>query len=285
MESDHAMNQAPPFLKIIKDYLTSSKAVLPVFNATGIKIQREASKEDPDTTVIERMITCDPSLTSQVLRIANSAFYKGLNKVSTVRSAIVRLGSREIANIAILVTQKRQFKSKDPFINNRMRNLWRHSVGCAISAQWIANRTGLRQISQEAFTGGLLHDMGKLLILTVTDAVRRDGTLQQMPSDHLLNEVMDSFHCRFGEALLRHWNLPEGYTRIARDHHDAEPNKEDDLLMAVRLANKTTNCMGIGLRKAQACVLAATPEADSFGLSEVDLAELEIKLEDSKALA
>ncbi len=285
MESDQAMNEAPSFLKIIKDYLTSSKAVLPVFNATGMKIQREAAKAEPDTTVIERMITCDPSLTSQVLRIANSAFYKGLNKVSTVRSAIVRLGSREIANIAILVSQKRQFSSKDPFINDRMRNLWRHSVGCAISAQWIVNRTGLRQLSQEAFTAGLLHDMGKLLILTVTDAVRRDGTLQQMPSDQLLNEVMDSFHCRFGEALLKHWNLPEEYTRIASDHHDADPDKEDDLMMAVRLANKTTNCMGIGLRKAQTCVLAATPEADYFGLSEVDLAELEIKLEDSKALA
>jgi HD-like signal output (HDOD) protein len=279
------MNEAPSFLNIIKNYLTSSKAVLPVFNATGMKIQREASKEDPDTAVIERMITCDPSLTSQVLRIANSAFYKGLNKVSTVRSAIVRLGSREIANIAILVSQKRQFQSKDPVINNLMGNLWRHCVGCAISAQWIANRTGLRQIAQEAFTAGLLHDMGKLLILTVTDAVRRDGTLQQMPSDQLLNEVMDSFHCRFGEALLKHWNLPEGYTRIARDHHDAEIDKEDDLLMAVRLANKTTNCMGIGLHKVQTCVLAATPEADYFGLSEVDLAELEIKLEDSKALA
>ena len=270
------------FLDIIKAYLTSKKAVLPVFDATGLKIQREASKPEPDTAVIEKMINCDPSLTSQVLRIANSAFYKGLQKVTTVRNAIVRLGSREIANIAILVSQKRQFRSSDPFIGGLMRNLWRHSVGCAISAQWIAGRCGLRNKAQEAFTAGLIHDMGKLLILTVTDSVRQSGKLKQMPSDILLNEVMGNFHTVYGYALLRHWNLPEQYCHIARDHHQAEPDKENDLMMMVRLANKTTNSLGIGMRGVEPCVLAATAEADFFGLSEIALAELEIKLEDAK---
>lgn len=285
MESDVPMNREQSFLQIIKAYLTSKKAVLPVFDATGLKIQREASKPEPDTRVIEKMIACDPSLTSQVLRIANSAFYKGLQKVSTVRTAIVRLGSREIANIAILVSQKRQFRSKDPFINDLMQNLWRHSVGCAISAQWIARRSGLGKNAQEAFTAGLLHDMGKLLILTVTDAVRRSGTLKQMPSDILLNEVMDNFHTLYGYALLRQWNLPEQYCHIARDHHKPQLEKEEDLMMMVRLADKTTNAMGIGMRGVEPCVLAATPEADYFGLSEIALAELEIKLEDSKVFA
>lgn len=279
------MNEGQSFLNIIKGYLTSNKAVLPAFNATGMKIQREASKAEPDNNVIEKMITCDPALTSQVLRIANSAFYKGLQKVSTVGNAIVRLGSQEIANIAILASQKKQFCATDPFIDNLLSNLWRHSVGTAISAQWIANRTGLRKKAQEAFTAGLLHDMGKLLILIVTDRVRRDGTLKQMPSNQLLNEVMNNFHCLFGYALLRHWNLPERYSLIARNHHDEEPDKDDDLMLTVRLADKATNCMGIGLKEPERCVLAATFEADYFGLSEIVLAELEIKLEDSKVLA
>jgi putative nucleotidyltransferase with HDIG domain len=276
------MSADPSFLTIIKNYLTSGKAVLPVFNATGMKIQREASKPEPDTAVIEKMIACDPSLTSQVLRIANSAFYKGLQKAATVRQAIVRLGSREIANIAILVSQKRQFRCKDPFINRLTQNLWRHSVGCAISAQWIANHSGLGAHAQEAFTAGLLHDMGKLLILTVTDAVRQDGALKQLPSEVLLDEVMDNFHTVYGYALLRRWNLPDGYARVARDHHETEQGMNDDLMMMVRLADKTTNSMGIGLRQPESCILAATVEADYFGLSEIDIAQLEIKLEDSK---
>ena len=90
---------------------SGAERVLPAFDATGLKIQQEASKTEPDTHAIEKMITCDPSLTSHVLRIANSTYYKGINQVSTVRGAIVRLGSREVANIAILVTQKKSFQS------------------------------------------------------------------------------------------------------------------------------------------------------------------------------
>ncbi|MEE4113502.1 MAG: HDOD domain-containing protein [Desulfobacteraceae bacterium] len=273
------------FLEIFKSYLTSKKAVLPAFDATGLKIQQEASKAEPDTNAIEKMITCDPSLTSHVLRIANSTYYKGINQVSTVRAAIVRLGSREVANIAILVTQKRPFQSKNPYINKMMQNLWRHSVGCAVSAQWIANRSGLTAKAQEAFTAGLLHDIGKLLILTTTDEIKRAGTIKQNPSGDLLGEVMDNYHTVYGYALLRSWNLPDHYCSIARDHHKADLDKNDDLMMMVRLANKTTNSMGIGLKGVEPSILAVTPEADYFELSEVDLAELEIKLENAKVFA
>ena len=66
------MQKDPSFLDIIKAYMSSGKAVLPVFSATGLKIQREAAKGEPDIGVIEQMITYDPSLTSQILRISNS---------------------------------------------------------------------------------------------------------------------------------------------------------------------------------------------------------------------
>jgi|GEM_PF-203469 putative nucleotidyltransferase with HDIG domain len=273
------------FLKIFKSYLTSKEAVLPAFDSTGLKIQQEASKPEPDTNAIEKMITCDPSLTSHVLRIANSAYYKGINKVSTVRAAIVRLGSREVANIAILVTQKRPFRSKDPYINKMMQKLWRHSVGCAVSAQWIANRSGFKAMAQEAFAAGLLHDIGKLLILTATGEIRRAGAIKQMPSDDLLGEVLNKYHTVYGYALLRTWNLPDQYCSIARDHHETDLNKNDDLTMMVRLANITTNNMGIGLKGVEPCVLVVTPEVEYFELTEVDMAELEIKLENSKVFS
>ncbi len=283
--SNRIMNQSQSFLQMIKAYLSNKKASLPVFDTTGLKIKQEASKPESETDKIENLITCDPSLTSQVLRVANSAFYKGLQKAATVRTAIVRLGSRETANIAILVSQKKQFQSKTPFINDQMHLLWRHSVGCAISAQWIARRCGLNNKAQEAFTSGLLHDMGKLVILTVTDAIIRAGELKQMPTDVLLNEVMAQFHTVYGFAWLRAWNLPDIYCQIARDHHKSEVEEETDLMMMVRLANRATNSLGIGMRGVEPCVLAATAEADYFGLSEVDLAELEIKLEDAEVFS
>lgn len=279
------VTEATSFLGIFKSYLTGKKVVLPAFDATGLKIQQEASKNEPDTHAIEKMIACDPSLTSHVLRIANSSYYKGIKQISTVGAAIIRLGSREVANIAILVTQKRMFQSKDFTINKMMQNLWRHSVGCAVSAQWIANRSGLTARAQEAFTAGLLHDIGKLLILTTIDEIKRAGKIKRSPSGNLLGDVMDNYHTVYGYALLRTWNLPDHYCSIARDHHKADLKNDDDLMMMVRLANKTTNSMGIGLRGVEPCVLVATPEADYFDLSEIDMAELEIKLENAKVFS
>jgi HD-like signal output (HDOD) protein len=74
------MNEGQSFLNIIKGYLTSNKAVLPAFNATGMKIQREASKAEPDNNVIEKMITCDPALTSQVLAHRQFSFLQRVAK-------------------------------------------------------------------------------------------------------------------------------------------------------------------------------------------------------------
>jgi len=95
---------------------------------------------------------------------------------------------------------------------------------------------------------------------------------------------MNSLHVEQGYALLKSWNLPETYCAIVRDHHKEKFDPKDNLLTLIRLVNQACNKIGIGLRPNPATVLAATAEADVLDLSEVSLAELEIKLEDSLAL-
>ena len=84
---------------------------------------------------------------------------------------------------------------------------------------------------------------------------------------------------------MHHWNLPEKYSQVVRDHHAQALETENYLPLTVRLANKTCNKMGIGLRHDAAMVLMATEEASELHLSEVDIAKLEIMLEDSQASA
>ena len=279
---DRGMQERQTFIDGIKAFMGSNKAILPVFSATGLRIQREAAKEDPDTKVIEAMITRDPSLTSQVLHISNSAFYKGVQKVTTVAGAIVRMGSREIANTAILISQRSQFNARDHLVNTLMQNLWRHSVACAVASHWAVNHCRLDTNAQEAFTAGLLHDMGKLLLLTVTDGARQSGYLPKMPAAALLFDVLNDLHTLYGEALLRQWDIPDVYCRIARDHHTPDPDDTDELMMVVRLADAATNCLGIGLRQPDGGTLVDLESAAHFDLHEEDLAQLTQRLEDAK---
>jgi HD-like signal output (HDOD) protein len=83
-----------------------------------------------------------------------------------------------------------------------------------------------------------------------------------------------------GYLLLKGWNIPETYCLVAGEHHAEEFDSNNDLLVIVRPVDQACNKMGIGLLEDPSIALAATPEANLLGLSEVVLAELEIKLED-----
>lgn len=276
------MDQDKSFIEIVDKHLASSDARLPVFNATAMRIQQEIAKEEPDLRLIEKLIVSDQSLTVKVLSVSNSSFYKGLQQVSTVRNAIVRLGINEVSNIIMLVTHENNFCSKDPFVHGIMRKLWRHSVGCALGSNWLAKQCGLRALAHEAFFAGLLHDVGMLFILTVMDDLKHSNKLKAQPSDALLVEAMNTLHTHHGHSLMSHWNLPQKYSTIARDHHQEECDLNNLLLALVRLADKVCCKLGIGLEEDPSMVLVATSEAEVLHIAELDLARMEIMLEDSQ---
>ena len=269
----------------IFEYLATKDIRLPVFDRTALQIQQELTKEDVDQRVIENLIVCDQTLTSQVLKVANSSFYKGLSEITTVRNAIVRLGLKEVANIVTLVSHRQQFKATDPQALKLMNALWRHSVACGIGAKWLAAKGTIDIPPNEAFFAGLLHDVGKLFIITVIERLKKSQQIKQMPSGAVIDEVIDRLHCKHGYVLMKNWNLPEQYCQIVRDHHADDFDSENYLLAVVRLANHTCNKVGLGLRQDEAIVLSATQEADLLGVSDVLLAKLEIHLEDTGALA
>jgi len=276
------MQQDKSFIEIVDQHLASSDVRLPVFNTTAMRIQQEMANAEPELSLIEKLIISDQSLTAKVLSVSNSAFYKGLQQVSTVRNAIVRLGIHEVSNIVMLITHENNFRSKNPLVNDIMRSLWRHSVGCAMGANWLAKQCGLHTLAHEAFFAGLLHDVGMLFILTGIDDLKNSNELKAQSSHAVLVETMNTLHTDHGFSLMSQWNLPRKYSKIARDHHQEEFDPNNLLLVLVRLADKACIKLGIGLDEDPSMVLAATPEAEALHLPEVDLARMEIMLEDSQ---
>jgi HD-like signal output (HDOD) protein len=273
-----------PFKEIIEEHLASGEIRLPAFDKTALRIQEEVTKPEPDVDSIRDIIREDQALTAQVLKMANSAFFRGLSKVATVQDAIVRLGIEQISNIVMLVTQKEVFKSKNKEVTEFMEKLWRHSVGTATGSAWLAKKSGYRQIACQAFVAGLLHDIGKLFLLTVIESIREKKEYHFNPSREFIREIMDSLHTEQGWLLTQDWNLPEAYCLVARDHHVENFDSRNSLLLVVRMVDITCNKMGIGLHEPEEQLLVATPEAVALGLNEVDIAELEITLEDAPLL-
>lgn len=269
---------------VIEKEIKNGRVETPVFSTSAMRIQKELIKSDPDVVIVEKIISSDQSLTSQVLKLANSSFYRGLAEILTVKAAIIRLGMQEVGRISLLAASKNQFRSGDKRLNAVMKNLWLHSVSVAMASFWLARRAELHHLTGHAFFAGLLHDVGKLFIVVVLeDFQRRDKTLEV--TEELLNETLAALHTEQGFQLMQRWNMPKSYCNVARDHHSDQYNTNDLVLTLVRIADVVCKKIGIGSVADDTLVPATMMETKSLNITEIDLAELEIMLEDSSVLA
>ena len=97
----------------------------------------------------------------------------------------------------------------------------------------------------------------------------------------MVNQALDDLHTEYGHSLLRQWNFPEFYCQVAKEHHYQKYDHQNDLLVIIRMANQACQKMGIGLQEDSALILSSLTEANLLGLSEVAIAGLQVKMEDS----
>jgi putative nucleotidyltransferase with HDIG domain len=279
------MKHEAPLLVQMKQFAVNNQIALPVFNDVARQLQEASRSDTYDLDEIERSIDSDPALAAEVLRAANSAFFGGLAEISSIRAAIMRLGFKQVTNLAFMATEKGRYVARQPRINGMMKSLWQHASACALASEWIAKKMRYPQVVEEAFIGGLLHDIGKLYLLHVLDTMSAEIPLAAACPQPLVREILKQAHADQGYQLLQSWNLPAVYLTIVRDHHSEQVDASNLPLLMVRLANHACHKAGIGLDFDDTVVLSATTEATALGMSEVALAELEIILEDVQSLA
>jgi putative nucleotidyltransferase with HDIG domain len=264
-------------------FAEAKKITLPVFSDVARKVQKASREERYDIAEIEKAIESDPVLVAEVLRASNSAFFGGLTQVSSIRTAVLRLGLQRVANLVFLASEKSRYNARHPDIAALMRDLWHHASACALAAEWISRKVRFPQHGEAVFIGALVHDIGKLFLLRVLDDMSREPDYGKVVSMDLVRELLDSAHTEVGYRLLTSWHLPEVYQTIVRDHHVENPDPGNIPLQIVRLANHACNKVGIGLHLQPDLVLGAVREAGTLGMSEIAIAELEIILEDVMA--
>lgn len=264
---------------MVQKALAAKDLKLPVFNRTAMDLQKVLSGQDFDIEKCAALINRDQALASEVLKEANSSFYSGLNKVVTIKDAMVRLGAKEVLRLTMQVSQRGLYRCQNKGLNQLMEKLWKHSLACALGAYWLARHAGYQSQMQEAFLGGLMHDIGQLFLLKVLDDVSRSNPEIKL-SEALVMEVLVSMHVEQGYRLMQHWGLPEEYADVVRYHHHVEPPIDKSLLNLVMMSDQTCRKIGLALNQQPELVLATSREAQALGLKETTLAELEIALED-----
>jgi len=192
---------------------------LPPLPAVAQEVLSIVSGDPRDLSRLEQAIRYDPALTSQLLKIANSAAYAPATVIDTVHRAIIYLGFREIRSIAFGLSVLGIFRPSGE--SSTIEALWIHSVATAITAKLLAVEMGEEE-AEVFFTAGLLHDLGHLTIAACfqedwSSAVKlaREEGLPLM----LAEQRMGLSHTLVGAWLARTWGLPDVYVETIAGHH------------------------------------------------------------------
>ncbi|MCK9520486.1 MAG: HDOD domain-containing protein [Dehalococcoidia bacterium] len=193
------------------------------------------------------VLSSDQALTARLLRLSNSAYYGYARRISTVREAVILLGMRTVRSVAITSGIIDSFRSLD--LGDFDQDLfWAHSVTVGIVSETIARETRAAR-PEDAFTAGVLHDVGKLAMLLcepeafaevvelVTTGKKRFAEAERA--------VFGLSHTQVGGRLAQRWKFPEPLIDAIRGHHDRSSRSIETLADVVGAANLAVNRVGM----------------------------------------
>jgi HD-like signal output (HDOD) protein len=248
---------------------------LPVFNPVALELLQMLNNPATEIDAVVSSINEDQALSAQVLKMSNSAAFCGLTRSETIKDSAIRLGTRQITSLAMAASQAAIHTSCDPVVNDVMQDLWLHSHACALGCRELAIRTGHKNLSDQAYMAGLLHDIGKLYILKAMERISQDGESGIVLDRKLIQGVFADMHVELGCRLMDHWNIPPVYRAIVADHHSERVDPGDILLAIVRLVNFNSRMLNLSLNPTAILTEDVFQEIDALHMNDVMWADLE----------
>ena len=237
------------------------------------EFQKALANPNTNAEEIAAIMKKGPGMTTSVLKMANSSYYGLSKKVSTVKQAISILGFSTINRIFLSQSIVKVFNSD----NNRTMNLlWEHSLATAIASSEIAAKKH-PELADAAFTAGLLHDIGKFILLGFlkVEMLTLYQSLETNPYQYSTNTEERFFginHQEVGSYFLEKWFFPDIVIRAVQYHHSLSKETCDSCLpIAVAIGNNISKALEIG--KSTSGLIELLPEWiwDRVGVKESNL--------------
>jgi HD-like signal output (HDOD) protein len=266
-------------LDLIRKYAASETVNLPVFPGAAVELQQLLADENTSIDQIAQVIGKDQALATKVLRLANSALFAGPTQVRTIKDALMRLGLNHIVNLIICTGQQNLYKSRIPLLDRHLQVSWKHALCTAIGSRWLVQELGYRELRDEAFLAGLLHDIGKLVLVKVFEVMMSRNDDLVLP-DVLISKVFFLLHTEQGHRLMKEWRIPEIYCSVALDHHREDFDRDSVLLLAVRIVNQVCKVEGVSTSPDSQIDIYSLPEVEILDISDDILDELHTVVSD-----
>lgn len=223
---------------------------LPTIPVVATKVLQLMEDESSTADDLARVVASDPAVAARVLKISNSSFYGAQRQIQTLPHAIMMLGFVTLKSVVVAASVKQVYQ---PYgLTEKL--LWEHSFGAGLAARLIAKE--LRRVNpDEAFLGGLFHDIGKQ-IMNFLDKDKFQEVMQLCYNEGISFEQAERMlfpytHEEAGALVIRKWNFPEQLMKAVLAHHTLEFEEDEDpylviLANIVSLSNLFCHRYGVG---------------------------------------
>lgn len=228
---------------------------LPQLPQAAMRVSQMLEDENTSADQLASVIKIDTGLTSQVLRLCNSAAYGFSRRISTVKEAVAILGFKTLKSMVYTIIAKVALDRPVPGYSLQAGDLWYNALTCAVYARHIGQKERLPD-PELAFTGGLLRDIGKLVLGDAVGAnyaeIEQLSLTEQIDFVEAEERVLGFNHAIVGTRVAEKWNLPSNLVNVIRHHH--KPIKlpptiqlpEAKVITVVHLADVFTHMIGRG---------------------------------------
>lgn len=227
------MTEQEIFYNEILADLANGTLVLPTLPEVALKVRDVVDDPDATSAKLAEIIVTDPALSTRLLKVANSALYRGRYPADSIQMAVSRLGLAMVRNLVTSLVMEQMFQATSNRLEKRLHDLWEHSTEVAAISQVIASKqAGIK--ADEAMLAGLIHDIGVLPIL-----MKAEDSPTILQDSAQLDNLIESLHPRIGEAILRSWKFPESLIAVAAEHknYNRDTGNAPDLVDIIQVAN------------------------------------------------
>ncbi|WP_045215816.1 HDOD domain-containing protein [Desulfonatronovibrio magnus] len=268
-------DKLPPEPSSLADACAKIKDEVQLMSLPRIFFLIQEAIKDPRTSSrhIGDIISKDQALTAKLLKLVNSAFYGFPSRIDTISRAVTIIGTRQLSTLALGLSVISRFKNISPDLMN-MESFWKHSIACAIAAKTLA---GLRKFpnAESFFVCGLLHDIGKLVMISYYPEEYRFALQTSMNNKLRLSRAekiyFKNHHSTVGALMAKTWKLPLKIEQAIRYHDTPSRSQFQSETTLVHMANILTIGCDIGCAGE---TLIPTPDINAWEKTAISLDNL-----------
>ncbi|EPG72816.1 HDIG domain protein [Leptospira fainei serovar Hurstbridge str. BUT 6] len=234
------------------DQLFENEAQLPKISSVVSKVMEMVNRPDVVIADLAKEISKDPGLTAAVIKLSNSAYYRPTKPVKTVQESLMTLGIKTVREMILLTEAKGILKKDLKGYQVDGESNWMHSLTVAELAMRITVQKKLKFDKDVAFTAGLLHNIGKVILAEFFPSIilqlRAELQSYEGPYKDLERKYFGYTHEEAGAKLLTKWNFPEELVEVANFYTEPEKAvKFPELVSVVHIAHCVVILSGMGI--------------------------------------